>query len=140
MTDPVPYSSPTPSADEEHLRILSICYYIWACLIAVGCLFGMLYMGCGLFFSAAGAASTRDGTGGIPGVLFMGIGGCITLFFAALAFAVFYAGRSLREHRRYVYCMVVAAFCCLSFPIGTVLGVFTFVVLGRPSVKALFTT
>jgi hypothetical protein len=34
----------------------------------------------------------------------------------------------------------VAALCCAFFPFGTVLGVFTILVLVRPSVKALFET
>jgi hypothetical protein len=35
-------------------------------------------------------------------------------------------------------CFVVAAIECIFMPFGTVLGVFTIIVLSRPSVKALF--
>ena len=35
-------------------------------------------------------------------------------------------------------CIVMAALACLSMPFGTVLGVFTIIVLARPSVQALF--
>jgi len=34
--------------------------------------------------------------------------------------------------------MIVAGITCLSVPIGTVLGVFTLLVLSRPSVKQMF--
>ena len=34
--------------------------------------------------------------------------------------------------------MIVAGITCLSVPIGTVLGVFTLMVLSRPSVKQMF--
>ena len=34
--------------------------------------------------------------------------------------------------------LVVAALECLAFPLGTVLGVFTLIVLVRPEVKQLF--
>lgn len=34
--------------------------------------------------------------------------------------------------------MVVAGVSCLSIPLGTALGVFTFIVLSRPSIVRLF--
>ena len=40
--------------------------------------------------------------------------------------------------RRYLLCMIVAGLACLFTPIGTILGVFTLVVLLRPQVKAAF--
>jgi hypothetical protein len=41
-----------------------------------------------------------------------------------------------RKHR--MYSMVVAGISCLSIPLGTVLGVFTLIVLMRPSVCELY--
>ena len=39
-----------------------------------------------------------------------------------------------------MFCLVIAALLCMITPFGTVLGVFTIIVLVRPSVKLLFTT
>ena len=36
------------------------------------------------------------------------------------------------------FSLVIAALCCLNMPLGTVLGVFTFIVLTRDSVKAQY--
>ena len=55
-----------------------------------------------------------------------------------LAIAIFLAGRFLTRRAHYMYCFVVAAIECLLMPFGTILGVFTIIVLVRPSVKALF--
>ena len=44
----------------------------------------------------------------------------------------------VREDYRQTFCVVVAAISCCFTPLGTVLGVFTLIVLFRPSVKALF--
>ena len=55
-----------------------------------------------------------------------------------LAVAMAIAGRKLAVRRSYTYCLVVAGIECLFMPFGTVLGVFTIIVLIRPSVKALF--
>lgn len=56
----------------------------------------------------------------------------------ALAAANIYAGRYLTRREKYTFCLVVAAVNCANTPIGTILGVFTIVVLMRPSVKQMF--
>jgi hypothetical protein len=48
------------------------------------------------------------------------------------------AGRLLQRQRGYNFCVFVAAVSCIQMPLGTVLGVFTLIVLLRPSVKELF--
>ena len=48
------------------------------------------------------------------------------------------AGRRLAQRRSYMFCMVMAGVACMLTPVGTVLGVFTIIVLNRPSVRRLF--
>ena len=48
------------------------------------------------------------------------------------------AGRHLQQRRRHTFCLVMAAVACMFMPFGTVLGVFSIIVLIRPSVKELF--
>jgi len=55
--------------------------------------------------------------------------------FAAM---VAFAGRSLQTRQRYTFCLVMAGIECIFMPVGTVLGVFTIIVLVRDSVKELF--
>lgn len=55
-----------------------------------------------------------------------------------LAVLLFIAGRCLARRKRHLFCLVVAGISCLFMPFGTILGVFTMVVLLRPSVKAQF--
>jgi hypothetical protein len=57
------------------------------------------------------------------------------LTFAALTA---FAGRSLQQRRRHTFVQVVSGIMCLFMPIGTVLGVFTIVVLSRDSVRQQF--
>jgi hypothetical protein len=45
---------------------------------------------------------------------------------------------SLGTRRRRTLCLVTAGLTCASFPLGTALGIFTFIVLSRPTVKTLF--
>jgi hypothetical protein len=64
------------------------------------------------------------------------------LFVIGIAIAIFIliAGRSLALRKRYSLALVIACIECLFVPFGTILGVFTIVVLSRESVKALFST
>jgi len=55
------------------------------------------------------------------------------------AVIIFLTGRFLAKRKRYMFCLVIACVECLFMPFGTVLGVFTIIVLMRPSVKELFT-
>jgi hypothetical protein len=48
------------------------------------------------------------------------------------------AARSLSTRQRRTFCMVIAALNCMNAPLGTLLGVFTFIVLGRDSVRLEF--
>jgi uncharacterized membrane protein len=63
------------------------------------------------------------------------------IVFLTLIFAGFeiYAGHCLKKRQHPVLIQVVAGIYCISIPWGTALGVFTFMVLNRPSVKPLFT-
>jgi hypothetical protein len=44
----------------------------------------------------------------------------------------------LRKRRHRTLSFVMACLTCINIPLGTALGVFTLVVLSRPSVKALY--
>ena len=44
----------------------------------------------------------------------------------------------IRQRRWWTFCYLTGWGECLMFPFGTILGIFTIIVLGRPSVKKLF--
>lgn len=72
------------------------------------------------------------------GLMFACIGAVALLFGLAYATASFLTGRSLARRTRRLFCLIVAGINCANMPLGTILGVFTFVVLLRPSVQMLF--
>lgn len=49
-----------------------------------------------------------------------------------------YSGLALRKHTRRTFVLVMAALNCLAVPYGTVLGIFTFLVLQRTEAKEIF--
>jgi hypothetical protein len=127
--------------DDEHLNLLSILHYVLAGISALFSCFPIIHVAMGILFVVAPPSSKG---GGPPpqafGWIFIIIGSSIILFGWTLAALIFFAGRSLSQRRRYMFCFVIACVMLLSFPFGTALGVFTIIVLQRPSVKDLFAT
>jgi hypothetical protein len=66
------------------------------------------------------------------------MGGCAVFVGWTLGILTIVSGRLISLRRRRTFSLVVAGINCASFPFGTVLGVFTFIVLARPSVRALY--
>jgi hypothetical protein len=123
--------------DLEQLKLLAIFHYVAAGMAALVACIPVMHFFMGLAL-ATGALGDSD-----PGTRPVGFGiMAFAAFFivAGWTFAalVAFAGRSLQTHRRYTYCLVMAGIECIFMPVGTVLGVFTIIVLVRDSVKALF--
>jgi hypothetical protein len=129
--------------DEQHLRLLSIFHYVVSGLCALFSLFPTLYMVMGGFFVyAARHYPPKPGQEPPPefmGWIFIAIGSLLFLAGLTLAVSILLAGRTISQRKRYWLAFVVACVECLFMPFGTVLGVFTIIVLSRESVKQLFT-
>ena len=72
------------------------------------------------------------------GWFFIGIASVIILLGWTLAICNLLAGKYLKQHKNYTFCFVIAVISCMFAPLGTLLGVFTIIVLVRDSVKQLF--
>jgi hypothetical protein len=130
--------------DREHLRLLAIFHYVVAGLAALFSFFPLLYTTVGaIFIFAARHGTPKPGEEPPPefiGWIFAIVGSLLFLLGVAIAICILIAGRSLAKRTRYWFALVVACIECLFIPFGTILGVFTIVVLSRESVKALFST
>ncbi len=126
--------------DAEHLRLLSIFYYVYAGLVAcITCVFALVLLVSLIQlvnpeFLSPDHAKPDD----IPEVGFIIFCGGLTLLGALFITYLINVGGCLSRRKRYTSCLVIAGVCCALFPIGTVLGVFSLIVLARSSVKALF--
>jgi hypothetical protein len=83
-----------------------------------------------------------DGKGQQPpafvGLFFVGFASVFIIIGWTIAIATFLAGRNIGAHKKYTFCFVMAVIACAFAPLGTILGVFTIIVLLRDSVKNLF--
>jgi len=123
--------------DRAHLKALSICWYVFAGLSLLGALCGGLYLIMGVVMATVGGADNDDEAMAM-GVVFGGMGLLVLLIVIPVAVLNFLTARGLAHLRRKTLIYVMAAIACLNVPLGTVLGVFTFIVMGRPTVKAAF--
>jgi len=125
------------SQDEQYLDLLGIFHYVVAGITALFACFPIIHLVIGI----AMISGTLDG--GDPPPLFIGwimvvAASLFILIGWALAAIIAFAGRRLRQRRSYNFCFVVACIECVVVPFGTVLGVFTIIVLYRDSVRQLF--
>jgi len=130
------------SQDAEHLQLLAIFHYVVAGLAAVFSFFPLLYTTVGaIFIFAARHGTARPGEDLPPeflGWIFAVLGSVLFLIGIAMAICILMTGRSLALRKRYSFVLVMACIECLFIPFGTILGVFTIVVLSRESVQGLF--
>jgi hypothetical protein len=130
--------------DTEQLNLLAIFHYVVAGLAALFSFFPLLYTTVGtIFIFAARHGPAKPGEDLPPeflGWIFAVLGALLFLIGIAMAICILIAGRSLALRKRYSFTFVMACIECLFVPFGTILGVFTIVVLSREAVRGLFST
>jgi hypothetical protein len=128
--------------DTEHLQLLSIFHYIVAGLAALFSFFPLLYTGMGAVFVWVAQHPNPKQTGEPPpevlGWIFVALGLFFFLLGLTMAICILIAGRTIAKRTRYRFAFVMACIECLFMPFGTILGIFTLIVLSRESVKKLF--
>jgi len=128
--------------DREHLRLPAIFHYVVAGLAAVFSFFPLLYTTVGAIFIFAARHGTLKQGEELPpeflGWLFAVFGLLLFLLGIAMAICILLAGRCLSRNRHYTFALVMVCIECLFIPFGTVLGVFTIIILSRESVRELF--
>jgi hypothetical protein len=122
--------------DNEHLRLLRIGYFVSAAQTAIFIPVGLLYAGMGVMFSQlpTGAAPPPSFVSWLFGLLGAGFAGLA----AVGATLKLLTAIRLKERRSRVMCLIAAGLSCMEIPYGTMLGIWTFIVLGRASVRRQF--
>lgn len=129
--------------DIDQIKILSIFHYIVAGFAGLFACFPIFHLMIGIsmltggFFSE-GAPTNMPFPFSLFGLMFTLIPAAIILFGWVFAISLAIAGFFLIKHQHWLFCIAMAGISCIFTPFGTVLGVFTLIVLMRPSVKALF--
>jgi len=127
--------------DRDQLNLLAIFHYVVAAILGLTGFAALIYVAAGVVMLSLGGEF--GGKGGPPpaflGWILIAVGALIGVLFWSAAAANVYSGRCLARRRRRLLCFTVAICDCMMFvPYGTLLGIFTIVVLVRPSVIRLF--
>lgn len=128
--------------DKQHLDLLSVFHFVGAGFALLGLGFVLVHFA--LFNAVFNNPDIWKGAKSPPPteifdtlkIVYLALGGWMgtSLVFNLLA------GFYLRARKHRTFCFIVAAFDCLHMPLGTVLGIFTIVVLARDSVRESFET
>ncbi len=133
-----------PAEDAEHLRLLSIGTFILSGMTALFSLFPIIHLmiGIGLLTGIIPEPPPSKSNQDIPpwviGAIFTVMPAIFILFGLVFALLMAVAAWNLRQYRAYRFCLIVAALECMMMPLGPVIGIFTIMVLLRPSVRELF--
>jgi hypothetical protein len=123
--------------NKQYLTLLSIFHFIVGGLVALFSLLPVFHLVLGLIMVLA---SGEEPAAAIVGFIFICVATGIILAGWAIAAAIALCGYFIIKRRYYMYCLVIAALECLFTPFGTILGVFTLVLLTQKPVKQLFNT
>jgi hypothetical protein len=129
------------TVDRQHLNLLSVFHFVGAGLALLG--LGFVFVHFAFMRTVMNSAATwaKDPAAAPPPEFFemfkwiyLILGGWYGTSLVLNLLAGFY----LRAQKHRGFCFVVAGVNCLHIPIGTVLGIFTIIVLARDSVRAAF--
>jgi hypothetical protein len=129
--------------DADHLKLLSIFHFVGTGLAVLGMLFLLAHFALFHAFLDNPKMWENQKQGPPPAELFA----MFKWFYAV--FGLWFAGSGvlnlisafcLRAKKHRTFSLIVAAINCLHVPLGTVLGVFTIIVLLRYSVRELYET
>lgn len=109
-------------------------------LVALFACFPIFHLIIGIVFIALSARPNAKGNAppAFVGWLFVEIASVAMIAGWSIAVCIITAGRFLAKRKHYMFCLVMAGIECAFMPFGTVLGVFTIIVLIRDSVKEMF--
>jgi hypothetical protein len=136
----------TATEEATYLRVLSIAHYV---LGGLAFLFGCfpiihLVVGIGMLSGSLPFPTPREGHG-MPagfattmGTMFVVMATSFILIAWAVAGLIVANGRFLVQRKHHTFCVVVGFVEALFAPFGTVLGIFTIVLLMRDSVRKTF--
>lgn len=145
MTQPnaIPYHSVDPQslADMGNIRTLSICHYVWGLLTMAFSSIFVVHIVLGVAM-LSGKIAPPPGAGAPPpnwfAAIFIAMGSSAVAIGWSVGLLTILSGRYMMSRRRRMFSLVMAGVNCAFFPFGTLLGVFTFVVLLRPSVRLMY--
>ncbi|WOO41675.1 hypothetical protein [Rubellicoccus peritrichatus] len=143
LPPPIQPTDSKRASDAEHLKLLAIFHYILGALSLCSILFILLhYMLFSTFFNNPDFFPEGEKPPEMPEGFFILI---MAFYVLGALFSIVSGGlliasaRFIQKRKNRTFSIIVAGLCCLMFPFGTILGVFTLMKLLSDSVKIAYT-
>ena len=130
------------SEETKQLELLSLFHYIVGGMTALFSCIPFIHVFMGLFFIFGNFEQTAESSSQPPeafiGWIFVVMGSFFILTGWIVAACIIAAGRKLKARKSRMFCMVMAGIECMFMPLGTVLGVFSLILLNKDAVREAF--
>jgi len=130
------------SEDESNLNSLALAHYIVGGVMALFSCMPLIHMTVGLFILIGEESfmfeEGEDFPSQIMGWMFFLIGLLCFLVGQVSSILIIVSGRFIKKRKKRIFSFFMACVACLGAPLGTILGVFTIIVLSRDSVKRIY--
>ena len=125
---------------EDSLRLLSIFHYILGVMTALCAFFPIIYLVMGVFMIVTPVEFLQSNPEKTQflGWLFVCLSSFLMLLGISIAVTQLLTARFISKRTNFHFCFFVSAFECLFIPFGTILGVFSILVLGKRATKNYF--
>lgn len=123
---------------ERQLPTISILHYVYGaftCLLGLGML---VFIGVGSLLNSDLVQNSNDAPPEELGAIIQGLGWVLFAIVETIGVLIIASGGWIAKRRNRMISLIIAGFCCLSFPLGTALGVYTLVVLLNPDVQKAY--
>jgi hypothetical protein len=122
--------------DESHLSLIATFHYVLAGLYLVGIVFVILHAAIMItvFSQQPGAGQGQMMPGEVKWIFYL-MYAVISAFLLLMCAGNVASARYLKQRINRTFSFVIAGLNCVWFPFGTVLGIFSFIVLSRPPVR-----
>lgn len=124
----------------RNLSTLSVLHYVFGILVCLGGAAMLVFIFVGMLLQSDLVQQEQDAPPEFLGTLFQGLGWFLFALVEVFGALVILSGRWIAKRRNRTASMIIAGFCCLSFPLGTALGIFTFVTLLNDEVQREYET
>jgi hypothetical protein len=124
--------------DEDRLEWLPLMYWVSGGVGVLFSLYFLIYVVMGVGIASIPATSDESAPPAFFGWMIAGMGLVGFTLIASIGVLRIMSGFWIRARKHRVAIMVIAGISCLEIPYGTLLGVVTFMILGRKSVAERF--
>ncbi|MBK8499467.1 MAG: hypothetical protein IPL52_11790 [Flavobacteriales bacterium] len=119
----------------NNLRTLSILHYVYGALVCLGGAAMLMFIFIGAMLNSDMMQQQDDPPPELVGGFMQVFGWVLFVIIEIIGILILLSGSWIAKRRNRTGSLVIAGFCCLNFPLGTALGIFTFVTLLNEEVK-----